>query len=412
MILSISWKNVWRNKARSSIVMLSISFGLLAGIFTMAFMNGWVEQSVQKIIATDLSNIQFHNPKFLLNDETIYSIENKEQHLEKIRQNTHVKAASGRIKILAMASSASSSEGIVIRGIDPASEKKVTTLSEYIVDGTYFDMDLRNPAVIGESLAKKLKLKVKSKLVVTMQSLDGEIVYEAFRIVGIYKTDNTMFDKVSVFVIDKDLSKSISFDINNTTEIAVTLNNNKETDLAKASLVNDFSAEIESEEIVIRTWNEIQPAFEMINNMTQQFSFIFLIIILFALSFGVVNTMLMVVLERIHEIGMLMAIGMSKARVFFMILMETVFLAITGGVIGIILSFIVIEALRPIGIDLSAVAEGLNAYGYTSYVYPSIQFTFYFQAAILVIIMAIIASILPARKALQLNPADAVRHEA
>lgn len=412
MILSVSWKNVWRNKARSAIVMLSISFGLFGGIFTMAFMNGWIEQSVQKIIATDLSNIQLHNPDFLLNDETRYSIENKEDHLEKIRKNPYVKAASSRIKILAMAASASSSEGIVIRGIDPEEEKNVTTLNQYIIDGTYFDMDIRNPAVVGESLAKKLKLKVKSKLVVTMQSLNGEIVYEAFRIVGIYKTDNSMFDKTSVFVIDKDLANSISFDMHNTSEIAVTINNSDENDIAKASLVQDFSDEITSKQIVVRTWNEIQPAFQMMNDMTKQFSFIFLIIILFALSFGVVNTMLMVILERIHEIGMLMAIGMSKARVFLMILMETVFLSITGGIIGIILSFIVIESLKPIGIDLSVVADGLNAYGYTSYIYPSIQFTFYLEAAVLVIIMAMIASIFPAKKALNLNPAEAVRHEA
>lgn len=412
MIWSISWKNVWRNKLRSSIVILSISFGLLGGVFSMAFMNGWADQSIQNIISTDLSNIQLHNPNYLLNDEVKFVIHDAEKKLNQIRANKNIAFASRRIKITAMATSANSGMGVVVRGVNPADEKLVTSIHSKLVEGTYFDSKLRYPAVIGKSLAKKLKIKLNSKLIVTFQSMTGDIIYEAFRVVGIFKTDNSMFDRSSVFVVDKDLAKSISFDTSTSSEIAIYLNDSEKTDIVSAELKQLFKSEVTSEELVIRTWNEIQPAFEMMNEMTKQFSFIFIVVILFALSFGIINTMLMVVLERIHELGMLMAIGMSKARIFFMILLETIFLATTGGVFGLIFSFTIIEITGNSGIDLSIVAEGMNAYGYSAFVYPKIAFPFYFIIAILVILMAMFASILPAKKAIKLNPAEAVRHEA
>ena len=116
----------------------------------------------------------------------------------------------------------------------------------------------------------------------------------------------------------------------------------------------------------------------MLNEMTLQFTMIFVIIILVALSFGIINTMLMAIMERVREIGMLMAIGMSKARVFLMIMLETIFLSITGGVLGLFLSWIMISISYKTGIDLSSVAEGLNAIGYSSFVRPELDLFFTF----------------------------------
>ncbi|MCK5087607.1 MAG: FtsX-like permease family protein, partial [Melioribacteraceae bacterium] len=125
----------------------------------------------------------------------------------------------------------------------------------------------------------------------------------------------------------------------------------------------------------------------------------------------IMNTMLMAIMERVREIGMLMAIGMNRIKVFFMIMLETIFLSITGGIIGISVTWVVVEMTGKSGIDLSAVAEGLNAWGYSSFIYPELDAGYYFMIGLLVIVTAIFSSILPARKALKLNPAEAVRHD-
>ncbi len=411
MLLSIAWKNVWRNKLRSLIVIISITIGLLGGLFYLAFSNGMVQFQIGASIQTEIANIQLHNPKYLINDEITYTISNPTDKLSQISKIDEVKAAASRITSMAMVSSANSGTGVTIYGINTESEKKISDLHTKLIDGSYFDTKMRNPVVIGNKLAEKLKVKVNSKIVLTTQDFNGDITNGAFKVAGIFKTHNTIYDQANVFVKWEELANLISFPENHTSEIAVLLKHNDFTDVANAKICNIFSEEIKDEKLVVRSWSVINPILKMLNEMTLQFTMIFVIIILVALSFGIINTMLMAIMERVREIGMLMAIGMSKVRVFLMIMLETIFLSITGGVLGLFLSWIMISISYKTGIDLSSVAEGLNAIGYSSFVRPELDLFFYFFIGSLVIITAMFASILPARKALKLKPSEAIRQD-
>ncbi|MCF6269381.1 MAG: FtsX-like permease family protein [Melioribacteraceae bacterium] len=410
MIFSIAWKNVWRNKLRSSIVIASIIIGLLGGIFYLAFAKGMVQQQVSSAIHTEISNIQLHNPKFLINNEINFVINNPNKKVKAIRKIEGVEVVTSRITSAAMASSAITGTGIFINGINVNEEKRVTNLSTLLIDGTYFNTKLRNPIVIGEKLATKLKVKVRSKIVVTIQNSSGDISYSAFRVAGIFKTNNSNYDQMNVFVIKEDLANIIGIDSSEATEIAVLLKHNKLTTSVSEEIASLFKDEISQKKIVVRTWDDISPVLKMMNEMTIQYSMIFVIIILVALSFGIINTMLMAIMERVREIGMLMAIGMNKAQVFFMIMLETIFLSLTGGVIGLSLSWTLVAIMGITGIDLSVIAEGLNSMGYSSFVYPELDVIYYILIGLLVIVTAIFASIMPGRKALKFNPAKAVRH--
>jgi putative ABC transport system permease protein len=145
--------------------------------------------------------------------------------------------------------------------------------------------------------------------------------------------------------------------------------------------------------------------------MVQQFYLIFGLIILTALAFGIVNTMLMVVLERTRELGMLTAIGMNKRKVFSMIMLESVFLSLTGGVAGMIVGFGIIRLTAHTGISLTKYAEGFAALGYSAKVFPQISAGFFGVVTILIIITGIVSSVYPAMKALKLNPVEAIRAE-
>ncbi|PIQ08203.1 MAG: ABC transporter permease [Ignavibacteriales bacterium CG18_big_fil_WC_8_21_14_2_50_31_20] len=412
MIFSIAWKNVWRNKLRSSIVIASMVIGLIGGIFYLAFAKGMAQQQVNSAIHSEISNIQIHNPEFLINNEISFTIENVGEKIKRIKTINGVKEAVSRITSAAMASSAITGTGIFVNGIDYKEEEKVTNISTLLVNGTYFDVKYKNPIVVGEKLAEKLKVKIGSKIVITIQNINGEIAYSAFRIAGIYKTHNSNFDLMNVFVTQQDLTNIIGINPNSATEIAVLLNHNQLTKSVSEEIKKMFNSEISQKILVVRTWEEISPVLKMLNEMTIQYSMIFVIIILVALSFGIINTMLMAIMERVREIGMLMAIGMSKVKVFFMITLETVFLSITGGVLGLSISWILVEIMGISGIDLSSIADGLNSMGYSSYVYPELDLIYYGLIGLLVVVTAIFASIMPARKALKFNPAQAVRHDA
>lgn len=409
MIWSIAWRNVWRNKLRSLVIIFAVSIGLFGGIVFYAFSLGLMEQRIDSAISNEISNIQIHNPQYLLNEEVKFTIKNQENIISEINSIAGVKAISSRIKALAMASTAETGTGIMLNGIDAENEQKVTKLSEQLVEGNYINEKDRIPIVIGQKLAKKLNARLRSKIVITTANSDGIITYGAFRVVGIYHTENNMFDELNVFVRKSELAEMLGMNENEANEIAIALYDNDQSSSITEGLKNLYSEDIERNILSIRSWSEIVPSLNAMIEMMDFFSYIFMLIILIALAFGIVNTMLMVVMERIKELGMLKAIGMNSNRIFKMIMLETIFLSITGAVLGIFMSNLMISYFAYYGFSLESLKEGYNSMGFSSMVYPHTEIEFYIGTSILVIITAILASIYPARKALKLKPATAIR---
>ncbi len=191
---------------------------------------------------------------------------------------------------------------------------------------------------------------------------------------------------------------------NDVHQIAILLNNIEDVDIVVAKLREKYP------DLLVEGWAEIEPMLKMMSAWVEVSYLILITIILFALGFGIVNTMLMVVLERVKELGMLMAIGMNKLKVFAMIMLESVFLSLTGGIIGMLITAIVVYFTKDDGIDFTRyIGEGFEAMGFESIIYPALTIKYYFGVGFLVVMTGIISAIYPARKALKLNPADAVR---
>lgn len=409
MILQISWKNVWRNKARSLVIICAITVGLFGGIFSYALMMGGTMQRIDSAIKNETASLQIHNPAYLLEEDIRNSIENPKEIINQVDQLAEVKGITDRLKSTGMISTAYASSGVMINGIYPEKEITVTRLFESMMEGDYLNANDQIPIIIGRKLAKKLNAEVGDKLILSVPEIDGNVAYGAFILKGIYNTENDMFDGLQAYIKKSDLAGLIGIDETTTSEISVSLFDNELSEGVCETLRTKYSNEIKNNQIVIRSWKEIDPMLEMMIDSMNYFSWIFVGIILVALAFGIINTMLMVVLERVHEIGMLMAIGMNRIRVFAMIMWETVFLSVTGGIFGMLVSTAFIAYYQKYGLDLSAVAEGMNAYGYNSIIYPEAPISFYFEVAVMIVITAVLASIYPALKALKLHPAEAVR---
>jgi len=405
MIWSISWKNIWRSKVRSIVVITAIALGLTAGIFSSAFFTGMVNQRINQAISNEISHIQIHNPDFKETTELSSYIPEASRIYDKIKTNPDVLGVSKRIIIYSMVASAETAAGVKITGIDPADESMVTGISSKMIDGKYFEGVKRNPVIIGKKLADKLKIKVRSKIVITLQDMDENITGGAFRVAGIYETANTGFDENNIYVRDTDLARLTNLPDDVCHEIAILVNDNE------ISMVVDEEMKKQFSDLEVLNWKEISPEMSYMTEMMDLYNYIFIIIILFALLFGIINTMLMVVLERRKELGMLLAIGMSKVRVFSMIMLETVLLSLTGGVAGIIMGWAISEYFGTHPINLSMWAEGYSQLGYDTLVYTNIYPGQFIVIAVMVIFTGIIAALYPAYKALKYDPAEALRIE-
>ncbi len=409
MLLSIAWRNLWRNKLRSTVIFTSIAVGIIGAVVSDGFMSGMTDQRVDAAIANEVSDIQIHNPAFLLNGEIQYQIPHAEKILNKIEAIPQVKGVSLRMRTSAMASSANAGAGITIYGVNPAAERKVSDLYKHVIQGKYLSKKEKISTIIGQKLAHKLNLGLGDKLIVTVTDSSGNITSGAFQIVGIYKTANDRFDETNVFVNKKNLSAIIGYPVTTGDEIAIRLKANSQTAGVIKILRRIFKKEISNKQIVVRSWDQIQPLLKSMISMMNYFSYIFLVIILAALAFAIINTMLMAVMERTREIGMLMALGMNKRKIFSLIMLETIFLSVVGAVLGLVISIFIINHYATYGFDLSSVAKGLNYIGYSSRIFFRVNTNFYITSIILIILIAVLSSISPALKALRLQPATAIR---
>ena len=457
------------------VVIISVTIGIFGGVFAVAVMNGAIEQRVDAALNEEISHIHIHNPGFRDNFDIQLTIPGLEQVTEAARSVEGIEAFSSRLVVSGMANTASKSSGVLIQGIEPDEEKGVLRLYQTTLDetGTYLgEQERKNLAYIGQDLAKDLniirymineaildslrqkevpadvleklvpftgirfksekafKKEMKSALSLKEQQAYGKVIREeawsfrsrskltltfldrdqvqtgaVFRIAGIYDIKNSIVESSQVFVMKEDLLRLTGLNENQAHQVIIRIKDLDQTDPIAMSLKEKFPA------LEVRTWGEIDPYISMLTGMVQKFYTVFMVVILAALAFGIVNTMLMVVLERTKELGMLTAIGMNKKRVFSMIMLESIFLSLVGGVVGMVVSRLLIAFTAANGINFASYEEGFEALGYSAHIYPVISPAFFFVVTVLIIITGVLSSIYPALKALKLDPADALRTE-
>ncbi len=462
-MIRLAWKNIWRNKVRSGVILSAIAIGLSSGTFLSAFLNGWIIGTVNNDIETQISHIQIHDTAFLANYDInaffeqavitpllnvpmksinvsvyfpsesdknfFYTMECSlaEQRSLMFKNNLSLyevkKMGAGgcpllstlktenfktafRLHLVGMLASPHNALGVTVKGVFPDEERQVTDVWKHIPDtmGVYLTDDTRNAIVISRKIADKLKVRLRSRIVFTFQDAHGDMQSIAFRVGGIYKTTNGMFDEGNVFVRYDDVFSYTGLPQGAVHEAAILLPDLKASSLVTPQLKRLFP------DFDVRDWSEINPSLTMVLAYTNFMSILILGIFLLALSFGIINTMLMAVLERTRELGMLGAIGMSKGKIFNMIMLETIFLALLGSMVGILLGTAFVVPSLENGINLAFfIGDQFEDFGFSSIVYPIINAEMFVEILILVIVAGILSAIYPARKALKLKPLDAIR---
>jgi len=404
-LANLAWKNIWRNKVRSGVILGAIVIGLFAGTFMLAFTSGWMVGSVNSDIETELSHVQIHNPKFLANND-INAYFNRDEVDKKIKESNLPVKVAFRLNLTGMLASPHNAVGVTAKAVWENEEEQVTTVWKQIPDtmGVFLTDNTKNAIVISKKIADKLSVKLRSRIIFTFQDTNGDMQSIAFRITGIYKTSNGMFDEGNVFVRYSDVLNSTGLPQGAVHEAGIITSDLETCQTAAPQLKSMFP------NLDVKDWSEINPMLKLSLSYTDFMAVVIVGIFLFALSFGIINTMLMAVLERTRELGMLGAIGMSKGKIFSMIMLETIFLTFLGSMIGLIAGVAVVWSTMHTGIDLTPfMGDQYEDFGFSSIVYPIMNMRMLVQIVILVVIAGILSALYPARKALKLKSLEAIQ---
>lgn len=400
-IISLGWKNVWRNPTRSGVVIIAVLLGTWAGIFTAGFFNGMMQDSLDNQIELSVGHIQIMHPKFedLYNPK--YSISNPANLIQYLEEKPYIENVLAKSVATGLAQSPHNNFGVTINGINPQADTNLA-INQYITDGNLPDGTSRNAILIGDKLAKRLDLELKSRIVLSFQDIDAEITGGAFRVAGIFDTYSENYDESTVFVLQNDLNRLLGHS---------NLIHNLRIDTEELSMAEDYAEKLRADypELEIKTWRDIAPDLRYMFDMMDLMLYIVMIIIIIGLVFSIINTMLMAVLERTRELGMLRAIGMNKVRTFSMVMWETVFLTLVGAPIGLLLAWLSISFFGNAGINLSTFAEGLGAYGISTIIYPKLTWQYYLNIMLMISGAALISALYPAWRTLKLKPVEAIQ---
>ena len=405
MYLQLAWRNIWRNKRRTAIILTAVVIGVWSMILLGSLMRGIAVGMIKNGISTLTGHIQIHH-KGYRNDPAIENSISDPGVVEDVLRKVLPQDAlwSPRVRVNAVASNARHSSGVTLVGIDPASEARISFIGTAISQGRYLKPDEKNGILVGKALLEKFDTRPGRKLVLMSQDTHREIASRAFRIVGTFRAEMEATEKQYVFVNRTASQKMLKLK-DGLSEIAILLpgkpDNPDVTDALKTALP--------SEKFEVHTWRELLPFQMAYLKILDGFMWIWYLVVFVAMGFGIVNTTLMAVFERMREFGLLKALGMKPWWILREVLTESFLLLITGMAIGNALGFVCIYALSGSGIDLSALAAGAEYAGMTRVIYPAIALRDILMSNFIVLFLGILVSAYPAVKAARFTPVEAMR---
>ncbi|KAF0129441.1 MAG: ABC-type transport system (lipoprotein release) permease component [Bacteroidetes bacterium] len=410
MLLTINLAiiNLMRNKKRSFFVIASIVVGITGGLLGVSIGNGYVNQLVNSVIRFETADVLIHENTFFDQMEPSAFLKNSDQLIKSVNLNNGINALTARIKINGYIRSALSSANVEIIGVDPKTDRLVFPIHEAIHTGkgNYFTDYNRIPIVMGNLLADQLGVNINSRLVLSGQTKNGDLFSSVFWVCGIYSVDNKLFEKKSVFVLLDEIAVLSGFKPDEVHEIAIKLDKNiQSSDHIVSALESQHPG------LKISKWPDIRPEIFVTKSYINLTLNILISIILFAISIGIINIMILVVYERRREFGMLRALGMNKVKIFQMIMFEIIFLLLISLFISTLINFTVLSFLSQNGVPVWSV-EGVNMLGVGTVdrIYPVLRWQQLIFVTGLIILLSFLSSIIPTLKVLGIHPTEAMKN--
>jgi len=286
-------------------------------------------------------------------------------------------------------------------GVDPARERDLTFVDYDTVEGRFLEAKDDVGIVIGRKLAKTLNTEVGKRVVIMSQDPDNDIADRGFRIVGIFDANVTSFEESFVFAGKATVQKMLRIG-DQVSELVVVGDDYRDVEAAYAKTVALIDDGVE-----VRRWFNIDTYLGLMLKVMDGFVLVWIVVIFMALSFGLVNTLVMAVFERVREIGLMLALGMKPASILGQIIIESLLLLALGLATGSVLAWATVLPMQD-GVDLSIVGEGMEMWGMSTVLTPELLLSDVVLANVVVLVLGFLASLSPAWRAAHYEPIEAI----
>jgi ABC-type lipoprotein release transport system permease subunit len=402
MFFTMAWRNIWRNPRRTAVILIAIVIGVWSMIALGALMRGMFVGMIDNGISTLTGDLQIHDQGYHRDPVIDHTMTDPGRVIDVLEARLPPGSRwTGRVRVNAVASNARHNSGVTLVGMDPATEAEVSFIGpEVMVDGQYLEPDDHQGILVGKAFMEKYETKIGYKVVLMSEAADDEIASRAFRIRGVFDAEMESTEKRFVFVTRPAARDMLKMD--GLSEFSISLPQGETPAQVKRELL---AALPEGYEVL--TWKELLPTLRAYVRLFNGVMTLWYVVVFIAMSFGLVNTILMAVFERMREFGLLKAMGMKPIWIVREVVTEAFFLLIIGLAAGNALGLVTVWALSG-GIDLSAFATGMETFSMTRMIYPAIWARDVITANGVVFGLGLLVSVYPAAKAARFTPVEAL----
>lgn len=406
LVIILSWRNVWRNRRRTFLTFLTIMTGCTMILFMRSMQNGGYSQMIEDAIAPLTAHIQVHEKGFWKNMTLEYAFMDDHSLLNRIRSTPGVREASRRINAAGLVIFGDSSTGAEITGIEPSRERNIITIQNYIMPGGRFIQDEDSMSIVlGDGLARNLGVKTGERVEVLSQGFDGSVAAGEFTVTGIFHSPVTVYNSSLAFISFGQAVETFSMS-GYVSSYVIRINDTEETWRVKGRI-----DEYAGDELEVMSWDEMVPEVLQFIALDKASSHMFVFILYLLVAFGILNTIQMSVYERIRELGIMLSIGTTPGRVFAMVMTESLFTGIMGLAAGLVCGYLFCWYFTIHPLDFSGYSAEMEFYGVSTLVwYTKIKAGDFLSCSATILLLTVIFTFFPARRASRLDPVRAIRH--
>ncbi|OIO54578.1 MAG: hypothetical protein COX57_12605 [Alphaproteobacteria bacterium CG_4_10_14_0_2_um_filter_63_37] len=401
--LRMGWRNLMRNPRRTLLTLSSLIVGIGSLTLLGALVDGWMVDMRDNFVLTQSGHLQIHQAGFEQERQIKDFIPDPAPIDAVLRDQPNIRAWTHRIRASGLASVAGASTGAEIVGIQPEQEGQTSRLRSFLHQGVWLDPNDPRGLLLGIRLAENLGIEIGDKVVLMTQAPNGEIVSELFRLRGILRAAAQEVDATLALINLTTAQRWIGLG-NGVTDVVVRMQVHGQEQALQAAITPILGPQRE-----VMLWWEIDPLVKQWVELGDVSNYVILVIVVVVVLAQILNTMLMALMERVREFGLMEALGTGKRQLFTMVLWESVVLVMTGSLIGWGIGLGWVIYLQVDGIDLSAFADSL-AFVYMS---PVMKPILTLKTEVLILttsfLAALIAGLYPAWKATRLQPVEAMR---